>query len=155
MADALAAIPATAEIRPGDKINIIGAAGPMGTMHVIRDLCQVVPNVTVFAGDLSDERLAGLRKLSEPLAQKNKLTLKTYNPSKDKLAEKFGFAGHAATLIKTWIPDYKMPGISSAGIATAIAGALGTLVMFGLAWGVGRILVPSEMTQPKPDKQIP
>ena len=59
----------------------------------------------------------------------------------DKLAEKFGFAGHAATLIKTWIPDYKMPGISSAGIATAIAGALGTLVMFGLACVVGRLLV--------------
>jgi hypothetical protein len=70
------------------------------------------------------------------------------------MAEKFGFAGHAATLIKTWIPDYKMPGISSAGIATAIAGALGTLVMFGLAWGVGKILVRSEMTQSKPDKQI-
>jgi threonine dehydrogenase-like Zn-dependent dehydrogenase len=91
VADALAAIPATAEIRPSDKINIIGAAGPMGTMHVIRDLCQGVPNVTVFAGDLSDERLIALRKLAEPLAQKNKLTLKTYNPSKDKLAEKFNY----------------------------------------------------------------
>jgi len=91
VADALAAIPATAEIRPNDKINIVGAAGPMGTMHVIRDLCQGVPGVTVFAGDLSDERLAALRKLSEPLAQKNKLTLKTYNPSKDKLAEKFNY----------------------------------------------------------------
>ena len=91
VADALAAIPATAEIRPNDKINIIGAAGPMGTMHVIRDLCQGVPSVTVFAGDLSDERLVALRKLSEPLAQKNRLTLKTYNPSKDKLADKFNY----------------------------------------------------------------
>jgi len=59
----------------------------------------------------------------------------------DKVAEKFGFAGHAATLIKTWIPDYKMPGISSTGIATAIAGALGTLIMFGLACVIGRLLV--------------
>jgi threonine dehydrogenase-like Zn-dependent dehydrogenase len=91
VADALAAIPATAEIRPNDKINIIGAAGPMGTMHVIRDLCQGVQNFTIYAGDLSDERLAALRKLSEPLAQKNKLTLKTYNPSKDKLTEKFNY----------------------------------------------------------------
>ena len=78
----------------------------------------------------------------------------TWPDGLDKLAEKFGFAGHTATFIKTWIPDYKMPGISSAGIATAIAGALGTLVMFGLAWGVGKILVRSEMTQSKPDKQI-
>jgi len=91
VADALATIPATAEIRPNDKINVIGAAGPMGTMHVIRDLCQGVPNVTIYAGDLSDERLVALRKLAEPLAQKNKLMLKTYNPSKDKLTEKFDY----------------------------------------------------------------
>ena len=69
-AEAMSHIPATAEIRAGDKINIIGAAGPMGTMHVIRDICQGVPDVTVFAGDLSDERLAMLRKLAAPLAQK-------------------------------------------------------------------------------------
>jgi threonine dehydrogenase-like Zn-dependent dehydrogenase len=89
--DALAAIPATAEIRANDKINVIGAAGPMGTMHVIRDLCQGVPCVTVFAGDLSDERLAVLQDLAEPLARKNGLTLRPYNPSKDKLDEKFDY----------------------------------------------------------------
>lgn len=59
----------------------------------------------------------------------------------DKVAERFGFEGRAATLIKTWIPDYKMPGISSAGIATAFAGAIGVLTMFGLACVVGRVLV--------------
>jgi threonine dehydrogenase-like Zn-dependent dehydrogenase len=90
-ATAMSAIPATAEIRPNDKINIIGAAGPMGTMHVIRDLCQGVPGVTVFAGDLSDERLAALQKLAEPLAAKNKLTLRSYNPSKDKLPGQFNY----------------------------------------------------------------
>jgi cobalt/nickel transport system permease protein len=62
----------------------------------------------------------------------------------DIVAEKFGFAGHATTLIKTWIPDYKMPGISSAGIATAVAGGIGTLIMFGLAWVIGRVLVKKE-----------
>ncbi len=61
----------------------------------------------------------------------------------DKVAEKFGFEGRAATLIKTWIPDYKMPGISSEGIATAVAGGIGTLIMFGLACVVGRVLVRS------------
>jgi cobalt/nickel transport system permease protein len=59
----------------------------------------------------------------------------------DKVARQFGFESHAATLIQTWIPDYKMPGISSAGIATAVAGAIGTLLMFGLACVVGRLLV--------------
>jgi len=41
--------------------------------------------VTVFAGDLSDERLTVLQKLAEPLAKKNNLTLRPYNPAKDKL----------------------------------------------------------------------
>jgi len=45
-------------------------AGPMGTMHVIRDLCQGVPGVTIYAGDLRDERLTALRKASEPLRRK-------------------------------------------------------------------------------------
>jgi cobalt/nickel transport system permease protein len=69
----------------------------------------------------------------------------------DKVAQKFGFEGHAATLIKTWIPDYKMPGISSAGIATAVAGAIGTLIMFGLACLVGRVLVKNEAKRPPPN----
>ena len=89
--DALDAIPATAEIRADDKINIIGAAGPMGTMHVIRDLCQGIAGVTVFAGDLNDERLTQLRKLTEPLVEKNRLTLRTYNPSEGKPAERFNY----------------------------------------------------------------
>jgi cobalt/nickel transport system permease protein len=69
----------------------------------------------------------------------------------DKVAEKFGFAGHAANLIKTWIPDYKMPGISSAGIATAVAGAVGALIMFGLACVAGRLLVKNEVKSRPPD----
>jgi cobalt/nickel transport system permease protein len=68
----------------------------------------------------------------------------------DKVARQFGFEGHAATLIKTWIPDYKTPGISSTGIATAVAGAIGTLIMFGLACVVGRLLVKNEARSQPP-----
>ncbi|HVM61025.1 MAG TPA: alcohol dehydrogenase catalytic domain-containing protein [Verrucomicrobiae bacterium] len=90
-AAAMARIPATAEIRPNDKINIVGAAGPMGTMHVIRDLCQGVPGVAVFAGDLSEERLSALVKLAQPLARRNQLALHPYNPQKAGLAERFNY----------------------------------------------------------------
>jgi cobalt/nickel transport system permease protein len=69
----------------------------------------------------------------------------------DKVAEKFGFEGHAATTVKTLFPDYKIPGISSEGIATAIAGALGTLIMFGLAYVVGRVLVRGKLPPPTAD----
>jgi cobalt/nickel transport system permease protein len=68
----------------------------------------------------------------------------------DKVAETFGFHGRAAATVKTLFPDYKIPGIRSEGLATAVAGALGTLVMFGLACGVGRVLVKSEPEGEKP-----
>jgi threonine dehydrogenase-like Zn-dependent dehydrogenase len=90
-AAAMESIPPTAELRPNDRINIVGAAGPMGTMHVLRALCQGVPGVSVFAGDLSDERLAVLQKLAAPLAREHGLSLRPYNPARDKLAEQFDY----------------------------------------------------------------
>ena len=69
----------------------------------------------------------------------------------DKVAEKFGFGAHAKTLIHAWIPDYKMPGISSEGIATAVAGAVGTAIMFGLACVLGRVLVRKEIIPAQAD----
>ncbi len=62
----------------------------------------------------------------------------------DKAAETLGFkekeTEHRA--VAAPIPDYKMPGISSEGIATGIAGVAGTLVVLGGAWLVARALVP-------------
>lgn len=77
----LANIPPIAEVRVNDKVNVIGAAGPMGTMHVIRALCQGIKGVKVYAGDLNDERLAALNKLARPLAEANKCGIETYNPT--------------------------------------------------------------------------
>jgi L-sorbose 1-phosphate reductase len=83
-AEALEAIPATPEIRPGDTIDVIGAAGPMGTMHVIRSLSHGVPGVTVLAGDLAAARLDTLRELAEPLAHAQGLAFHAYNPSSER-----------------------------------------------------------------------
>jgi L-sorbose 1-phosphate reductase len=124
-AEAMSHIPATAEIRARDKINIIGAAGPMGTMHVIRDICQGVPDVTVFAGDLSDERLAMLRKLAAPLAKKHKISLRTYNPSTEKLAEQFDYI-----VLMAPVPALVVQAVSSAakgGIINIFAGIPATV----------------------------
>ncbi len=73
----------------------------------------------------------------------------------DKVAEKFGFDGRATTFIHAWIPDYKLPGISSAGIATAIAGAIGTLLMFAFAWAIGRLLVKHESAETREANSAP
>jgi L-sorbose 1-phosphate reductase len=90
-AAALAAIPATTEVRPGNKVNVIGAAGPMGSMHVIRLLSLGVKGVEVYAGDLNDERLEHLRALAQPVADKNGLKLAVYNPGRDKLGVAFDY----------------------------------------------------------------
>jgi cobalt/nickel transport system permease protein len=59
----------------------------------------------------------------------------------EKVAAHLGFEGQAKTLMKSLIPDYQMPGISSEGVATAFAGLAGTVVMFVSAWVVGWLLV--------------
>ncbi len=84
-------IPQTGEIRPGDKINIIGAAGPMGLMHVVRNICQAVDGVVVYAGDVDDKRLEALTKVVEPLADKNKVEFKPYNSAKTKVKDAFDY----------------------------------------------------------------
>jgi hypothetical protein len=40
------------------------------------------------------------------------------------------------------VPDYAMPGIHGSALDTAMAGAAGTVVVFGLAWVLARVLVP-------------
>ena len=86
-----AAIPVNGEIRPGDRINVVGAAGPMGTMHVIRDLCQGVPGVSVLGGDMSDERLAALSRLAVPLGRANGVSFQAYNAKTQPPAGTFGY----------------------------------------------------------------
>lgn len=74
-----AAIPPSGEIHANDSINVVGAAGPMGTMHVIRNICQGVPGIRVLGGDMNDERLAALQRLAGPLAARTGVPFQTYN----------------------------------------------------------------------------
>jgi len=78
--EAMKTIPQSGEVRPDDTINVIGAAGPMGVMHVVRDICSGIPNLSVFAGDLDEERLAVLSRIAQPLAERNHVAFSTYNP---------------------------------------------------------------------------
>ena len=66
----------------------------------------------------------------------------------EKVAAQLGFEAHAKTLMKTLIPDYQVPGISSEGLATAAAGLAGTVVMFAMAWIIGRLLVRHDNKRP-------
>jgi len=56
-AEGYAWIPANGDLRAGDKVAIIGAAGPMGLMHTMRAVTSGVEGITVTGTDLNDERL--------------------------------------------------------------------------------------------------
>ena len=61
----------------------------------------------------------------------------------DKTAEALGFYEKAAgPILAAPIPNYAMPGIHWSALATSVAGAVGTIVAFGLAWWLARVLVP-------------
>ncbi|MEN6306641.1 MAG: alcohol dehydrogenase catalytic domain-containing protein [Anaerohalosphaeraceae bacterium] len=81
-AESYLTIPAFGEIRDNDKVLVIGAAGPMGQMHVIRLVCEDKKNVSVTGTDFDDSRLASLDKKARPFAEANKVELRLINPQK-------------------------------------------------------------------------
>ena len=60
----------------------------------------------------------------------------------DRVAKDLGFIekGEGAVVLKAPIPDYKFPGPDSEGFSTALSGTIGTFAMFGIGFGVARLL---------------
>jgi threonine dehydrogenase-like Zn-dependent dehydrogenase len=90
-AESMKLIPDSRSVRKGDKINILGAAGPMGTMHVIRNIWRRTERASIFASDADENRLATLAKVAEPLAKANGVAYKQYSPAKDAIQEPFDY----------------------------------------------------------------
>jgi threonine dehydrogenase-like Zn-dependent dehydrogenase len=84
-------IPTNGEVRPHDRVLVVGAGGPMGQMHVIRDVCLNVPGVSVVGTDLDDARLETLRKKAEPLAKANGASLRLVNLQRTPVQDKFTY----------------------------------------------------------------
>jgi len=128
-AESMEIIPDTDEIRPGDKINIIGAGGPMGMMHVIRNICQGVESVSVFGSDVDDGRLAALSKIAAPLAEKNGVQYKPYNPTKEETPGAFDYTALMApipALVAAAVHDSTERGLINifAGIPATVTGEI-------------------------------
>lgn len=84
--DAFAAyqrICADGEIRDGDRILVVGAGGPMGQMHIIRDICSGKAGLKIVGTDFDDQRLASLNDKAGPMAAERGLTLELVNPKTD------------------------------------------------------------------------
>ena len=124
-ADSMQIIPENDEIREGDKINVIGAGGPMGMMHVVRNICQGVRGVSVFAGDLDDNRLTTLTLIAAPLAEKNAVEYQTYNPAKDEICETFDYTILMAPVPKLVAASVK--GAARRGLINIFAGIPATV----------------------------
>jgi hypothetical protein len=58
----------------------------------------------------------------------------------ERVAEDKGFVENAQDAPYEVIPDYVFPGIGNEAMATILAGIVGTLVVFGLAYGLGVLL---------------
>ncbi|MBN2137639.1 MAG: alcohol dehydrogenase catalytic domain-containing protein [Sedimentisphaerales bacterium] len=124
-AESMEIIPRNDEIRPGDKINVVGAGGPMGMMHVIRNICQGVENVSVFASDVDDNRLAALTKIAAPQAEKNNVEYHTFNAATQTAPHPFDY-----TAIMAPIPDLVEAAVANAaqnGLINIFAGIPATV----------------------------
>ena len=62
----------------------------------------------------------------------------------ERVAEDQGFLGKAVQvpLLRSPLPDYLFPGIADQRLAAGLAGFLGTLALFALSYGLGRVLRP-------------
>lgn len=58
------------------------------------------------------------------------------------VAEQKGFAREGEQVLAAPLPDYQFPWASSPTVATAVAGGIGTIIVFGLSLVLGRMLVP-------------
>jgi D-arabinose 1-dehydrogenase-like Zn-dependent alcohol dehydrogenase len=119
-AESMEYIPETGEVRAGDKINVVGAGGPMGMMHVIRNICQGIEGISIFAGDIDEDRLTTLSKVAEPLAKKNDIRHKPYNSKSQEIGESFDY-----TVVMAPIPELASASVKAAekgGIINIFAG---------------------------------
>jgi len=76
-------IPSTGELRPGDVLLVVGAGGPMGTMHVVRALSMEAGPSKIIASDLSDERLTALARRAGSVMQDKCIEFELNNPKSD------------------------------------------------------------------------
>lgn len=88
-AEGYAWIPETGELRAGDRVAIVGAAGPMGLMHTMRAVTMGTSDgivvASVDATDLNDDRLEHLASEIDPVASAAGVAMRYVNTSSEAL----------------------------------------------------------------------
>lgn len=114
LARCLSRIPETGEVRPGDRVHVVGAAGPMGSMATIRIVSMALDGVAVEASDMAEERLEVLRRKTTKLASDKGVDLHVYNPKEEA-------AGGAPDYVMLMVP---VGPLVAANVAAANPGAI-------------------------------
>jgi cobalt/nickel transport system permease protein len=73
----------------------------------------------------------------------------------DKSAQGLGFDSKARVVVPAPMSEYKIKWISAAKVGTSIAGAVGTVVVFGLSWVLAKALVPKSSRKDLADPAPP
>ena len=98
-ADGYAVIPETGEIRDGDAIAVIGAGGPMGQMHVIRNICSGKKGVV--GGSTSSSKLIEVQSAGSQAFTKTKLKIVLKRETRDRIEKnKEDVENHKANRVK-------------------------------------------------------
>jgi threonine dehydrogenase-like Zn-dependent dehydrogenase len=84
-------VPERTEVRARERVIVIGAGGPMGQMHVIRNICAGVKGVMVAGTDVDDGRLAALERKAGGLAKERGVALKLINTAKEKIRDGYSY----------------------------------------------------------------
>jgi threonine dehydrogenase-like Zn-dependent dehydrogenase len=89
--DGYAEIPADGEVRSGDRMGVIGAAGPMGLMHVVRAASAGLEGLRISAIDIDDARLSHLERAAGPIAAERGVELAVVNSRTAEVAPGFSY----------------------------------------------------------------
>jgi len=89
--DAYEQIPASGEIRPNDRVAIIGAAGPMGLMHTMRAAVLGVPGISIDASDVNNARLQNLAEVVAPAAAQHQVPMRMVNSTEKPLEPGYSY----------------------------------------------------------------
>jgi hypothetical protein len=77
--DSYEGVPRSGDLRAGDRFAAIGAAGPMGQMHIVRAIGSRLAGISVTATDIDDSRLEGLARKAGSLAADVGIPLRLVN----------------------------------------------------------------------------
>lgn len=155
----LAAIACALELAAAGTVSARLAVPAMGLVHMLIGVGEAIITTLVLAGIMQTRGelleqpaeasagpgralvlggvvlAVGLALFAAPFASELPDGLEAF-------AEKAGFADRAGAAAPAPMPDYQVPGLRWAMLATGLAGAIGTLAAFALAGLLARALVP-------------